>query len=58
MNNRYEVFNNLYYLSIGVWVASLFITVFYNNSIPMWISLIITNVLLALRDRSARCKHE
>lgn len=58
MNTKYEVLNNLYFLSMGVWATSLFITAFYDNPIPMWISLIIMNILFALRNRARICKHE
>lgn len=43
-------FRSLYYISVGVWMTSLFITAYYGNSIPMWISLIIMDILLTLKD--------
>lgn len=42
----------LYAVSIGVWATSLFITIFYNNPIPMWILLIVMNTLLVVKETS------
>lgn len=42
--NITEIFKFLYAVSLGVWTTSLFITVFYDNSIPMWISLVVMNI--------------
>lgn len=40
-----DILTYLYFISLGVWSTCLFITVCYDNSIPMWISLIAMNVL-------------
>ena len=40
-----DVLTWLCFISLGVWMTCLFITIFYNNSIPMWIALIVMNVL-------------
>lgn len=45
-----EVFKFLYPVSVGVWVTSLFITACYNNSIPMWVSLVAMNAFNILKD--------
>lgn len=49
--DKKEVLDILYWISLGVWLTCLFITIGYGNSIPMWISLIVMNVLnFARRD--------
>lgn len=45
------VFEFLYAVSLGAWITSLFITTYYNNSIPMWILLVVMNVLFVLKDK-------
>ena len=40
-----DILTILYWISLGVWIAGLFITIFYSNQIPMWIALIVMNVL-------------
>jgi len=44
-----KLFTRLYYVSVGIWCMSIFINVTYNDSAPMWISLVIMNVLNGLR---------
>jgi len=44
-----KIFGFLYAVSLGVWITSLFIYTCYDNSIPMWISLVAMNVFNALR---------
>lgn len=48
MRTLKEIFELLYYISIGAWVTSLFITLHYNNSIPMWILLVVMNAFHVL----------
>lgn len=43
MKNLKKIFELLYYISTGAWVTSLFITIYYDNSIPMWILLVVMN---------------
>ena len=40
-----DIISTLYWISLGAWLTCLFITIFYDNSIPMWISLIVMNSL-------------
>lgn len=40
-----EILTYLYFTLLGIWITCLFITVCYDNSIPMWISLIVMNVV-------------
>ena len=40
-----DILTALYWVSLGVWITCLFITICYSNQIPMWISLIVMNVL-------------
>ena len=39
-----------YFISLGIWITCLFIAIFYCNTIPMWISLIVMNVLSLSRN--------
>lgn len=43
-----KVFDFLYHVSIGVWVTSMFMAVYYGNRIPMWVALVVMNTLLLL----------
>lgn len=45
-----ELFNFLYAVSLGAWITSMFITTYYDNSIPMWILLVVMNVFYALKE--------
>ena len=47
---RKELFKFFHAVSFGVWCTSMFIAIFYDNSIPMWISLIVMNILSILKD--------
>ena len=47
---RKELFKFLHAVSLGVWCTSMFITICYDNSIPMWISLIVMNIFSILKD--------
>ena len=47
-----EILEFLHAVSIGVWGTCLFITLFYDNAIPMWVSLVVMNVLMALKDNA------
>lgn len=44
-----EIFKFLHAVSLGAWLTSLFITIYYNNAIPMWIFLIVMNVFDILK---------
>lgn len=44
-----KIFSFLYAVSFGAWITTLFISIRYNDSTPMWIALIIMNVFNALR---------
>lgn len=50
MKTTKEIFKFLYAVSLGVWLTGLFITVCYDNSVPMWISLIVMNVFNILKE--------
>lgn len=43
--DKKEVLDILFWISLGVWVTCLFISIFYGNHIPMWVALIVMNVL-------------
>lgn len=45
-----ELFKFLYAVSLGAWITSGFIALFYNNVIPMWILLVVMNVFYILKD--------
>lgn len=45
-----EVYGFLYDVSLGVWIASLFIAGCYDNVVPMWISLVIMNIFYVLKE--------
>lgn len=47
-----EILKFLHAVSIGVWGTCLFITIFYDNALPMWISLIVMEVLNVLKDHT------
>lgn len=40
-----DVMTILYWISLGVWITCCFITIFSNNQIPMWIALVVMNVI-------------
>ena len=48
-----ELFKFLHAVSLGAWSTSLFINIFYDNPIPMWILLVVMNVLYVLK---MKCK--
>ena len=43
--DKKNTLNNLFWASVGVWVTCGFIAVCYDNSIPMWVALIVMNAL-------------
>ena len=45
-----DIITYLYFISLGIWITCLFIAIFYCNTIPMWISLIVMNVLSLSRN--------
>lgn len=45
MKDKKKVLNNLFWASVGVWATCCIITICYDNSIPMWIAVIVMNVL-------------
>ena len=47
-----EILEFLHAVSIGVWSTCLFITIFYDNAIPMWVSLVIMEVLMVIKDHT------
>ena len=47
-----EVFKFLHAVSIGAWIMSLFITAYYDNSIPMWILLVVMNGFMIAKEVS------
>lgn len=47
-----EVFEFLYDVSLGAWFTSLFITIYYGNSIPMWITLVVMNIFMILKNHT------
>ena len=53
-----EILKFLHAVSIGVWGTCLFITIFYDNAIPMWISLVVMEVLMVLKNHTKMEKHE
>lgn len=51
-----EILDYLYFISLGVWATCLFITACYDNSIPMWISLVVMTTLNFARQGYSRYK--
>lgn len=46
-----ELFKLLYAVSLGAWMTSMFIAACYDNPIPMWVLLVIMNVLYILKEK-------
>lgn len=44
-----EIFKFLHAVSLGAWLTSLFITIYYDNAIPMWILLVVMNAFDILK---------
>ena len=45
-----ELFKFFFAVSLGAWITSLFITIFYHNSIPMWILVTVMNIFYILKE--------
>ena len=49
-----DILTTLFWISLGIWIACLFITIFYDNSIPMWISVVVMDAIYVWRNN---CKN-
>ena len=45
-----EVFKFLHAVSLGAWLTSLFICIYYDNAVPMWILLVVMNIFNILKN--------